>query len=67
VVDLSDLNVIDSSGVALIVSLYKRLRALGGTIYVTGVNGQPREIFHFLRLDESLPLASTVEEALAAQ
>jgi anti-sigma B factor antagonist len=66
VVDLSDLTVIDSSGVALIVSLFKRLRALGGTIRVAGVNGQPREIFHFLRLDQSLPISATVDDALAA-
>lgn len=66
VVDLSGLTVIDSSGVALIVSLFKRLRAQGGSIRVSGVNGQPREIFHFLRLDQSLPLTTTLEEALAA-
>jgi anti-sigma B factor antagonist len=66
VVDLTHVTAIDSTGVALVVSLFKRMRALGGTIRVAGIQGQPREIFHFLRLDQSLPMANTVDEALAA-
>lgn len=66
IVDLSRLDMIDSSGVALIVSLFKRLRATGGSVCVAGVTGQPQEIFHFLRLDHSLPLAGSVDDALAA-
>ncbi|MBL8604376.1 MAG: STAS domain-containing protein [Myxococcales bacterium] len=64
VFDMTSVKTIDSSGVAIIVSLFKRLRAVGGAVRVSGVNGQPREIFHFLRLDNALPIFATVTDAL---
>ncbi len=50
-VDLSDLRLIDSSGVGAIVSLYKRMRALGAEVEVVGLKDQPLAIFRLLRLD----------------
>ncbi|MCA1664348.1 MAG: STAS domain-containing protein [Myxococcales bacterium] len=50
-VDLSDLRLIDSSGVGAIVSLYKRMRALGAKVEVVGLKDQPLAIFRLLRLD----------------
>ncbi len=50
-VDLSDLRLIDSSGVGALVSLFKRVRANGGAVRFTGVTEQPRVIFKLLRLD----------------
>ncbi len=52
VLDLSELRLIDSSGVGAIVSLYKRVRANGGHVKVVGVNDQPAAIFQLLRLDK---------------
>jgi anti-sigma B factor antagonist len=56
-VDLSSLRLIDSSGVGVIVSLFKRCNSLGCTVRVTGVKDQPLTIFRLLRLDRvfSLP------------
>jgi anti-sigma B factor antagonist len=53
-VDLSSLRSIDSSGVGAIVSLYKRVRAQGGSVRLQGLNGQPLAIFQLLRLDRLL-------------
>lgn len=50
-VDLSDLRLIDSSGVGAIVSLYKRMRAVGSRVEVVGLRDQPLAIFKLLRLD----------------
>ena len=50
-VDLSTLRLIDSSGVGVIVSLYKRCKAFGGTVRVIGLKDQPLSIFRLLRLD----------------
>jgi anti-sigma B factor antagonist len=50
-VDLSELRIIDSSGVGAIVSLYKRMRAVGSKVEVTGLKDQPLAIFRLLRLD----------------
>jgi anti-sigma B factor antagonist len=53
-VDLSSLRSIDSSGVGAIVSLYKRVRAQGGSVTLQGLGGQPLAIFQLLRLDHVL-------------
>ena len=55
-VDLRALRLIDSSGVGVIVSLYKQCRAFGGTVQVVGVEGQPLAIFKLLRLDRVFEL-----------
>jgi anti-sigma B factor antagonist len=52
VVMLQQLDLIDSSGVAAIVALYKRVRAAGGTVKVTGARDQPLAIFKLLRMDK---------------
>jgi anti-sigma B factor antagonist len=52
VVDLSGLDLIDSSGVAALVALYKRSRAHGGQVSVQGARDQPLAIFKLLRMDK---------------
>ena len=50
-VDLSQLRLIDSSGVGALVSLFKRVRAQGGKVVLRGVRDQPLAIFQLLQLD----------------
>ncbi len=50
-VDLSSLRLIDSSGVGVIVSLFKRAKAYGGAVGIAGLRDQPLTIFKLLRLD----------------
>jgi anti-sigma B factor antagonist len=57
IVDLSELRLNDSSGVGLIVSLYKRVRANGGEVKFVGVTAQPLVIFKLLRLDRAFELS----------
>ena len=64
-VDLGKLTLIDSTGVGVLISLFKRTRALGGTVQFAALNGQPKEIFRLLRLDRSLDLQPTLDAALA--
>lgn len=66
VCDLGELTMIDSSGVGAIVSLFKRLRTLGGDVKLAGLQGQPREIFHLLRLDRVFEIFSSAEAAAAS-
>jgi anti-sigma B factor antagonist len=56
-VDLSELRLIDSSGVGAMVSLYKRVRANGGEVRFVGVTAQPLVIFKLLRLDRAFALS----------
>jgi anti-sigma B factor antagonist len=64
VVDLSELRLIDSSGVGALVSLYKRVRANGGSVRFTGVTAQPLVIFKLLRLDVVFGLAADGPDAV---
>jgi anti-sigma B factor antagonist len=54
--DLTALRLIDSSGVGVIVSLFKRVRANGGQVRIVGLRDQPRAIFRLLRLDRVFPV-----------
>lgn len=51
-VDLSGLDLIDSSGVAVLVKLYKAVRSGGGQVHITGARDQPLAIFKLLRMDK---------------
>lgn len=50
--DLSGLDLIDSSGVAALVKLYKGVRGTGGSVSITGARDQPLAIFKLLRMDK---------------
>jgi anti-sigma B factor antagonist len=52
VVDLSMLDLIDSSGVAALVKLYKGVRSNGGEVTISGARDQPLAIFKLLRMDK---------------
>jgi anti-sigma B factor antagonist len=51
-VDLSGLDLIDSSGVAALVKLYKGIRGHGGAVAMLGARDQPLAIFKLLRMDK---------------
>ncbi|MGN6105948.1 MAG: STAS domain-containing protein [Kofleriaceae bacterium] len=51
-VDLGALDLIDSSGVAALVKLYKGIRSTGGAIAISGARDQPLAIFKLLRMDK---------------
>ena|SRR5579884_183319 len=60
VFDLASLRLIDSRGVAVLVAIYKRGRATGQRVTVTGLRQQPLVLFKLLRLGRVLcdpPLA----------
>lgn len=63
-VDLSELRLVDSSGIGALVSLYKRVRAAGGTVAFAGVTAQPLVIFKLLRLDVVFELDLEQTQAL---
>jgi anti-sigma B factor antagonist len=53
--DLSQLRLIDSSGVGALVSLLKRVRAYGGEVRISGLKDQPLAIFKLLQLNRVFP------------
>jgi anti-sigma B factor antagonist len=65
VVDLAQMTLVDSTGVGVLISLFKRTKAQNGLTCFAGLGGQPREVFKLLRLGTTLALADTVDDAVA--
>jgi anti-sigma B factor antagonist len=64
-VDLSALRLLDSSGVGVLVSLYKRVRAQGGQVVMSGLRDQPLAVFRLLRLDRVMLGADTLGQKVS--
>ena len=58
ILNLNNVNFLDSSGIGAIVFLYKRLKAQQRALTITGVRGQPQEIMKLLRIDSAIPINS---------
>lgn len=56
VANLSQLSVIDASGIAALVSIFKQQRGWGGSFAIKGVSKQPLAIFKLLNLDKAFTL-----------
>jgi anti-anti-sigma factor len=56
ILDLSNTDFLDSSGVGAIVFLYKRLTASGRRLELQGVDGQPLRLLEFLRVTSVVPV-----------
>jgi anti-sigma B factor antagonist len=54
VVDVTNLRLVDSSGVGALVFLYKHAKEYGGVVTVQGLRDQPLSIFRLLRLERVL-------------
>lgn len=55
-IDLSELELIDSSGVAALVYLFKQMRSRGGAVVLHGVKDQPLAVLRLLKLDRVFSL-----------
>ena len=47
---LRDLTRVDSSGVAVLITIFRRLSTAGTTVEFVSLNGQPRKVFELLNL-----------------
>jgi anti-anti-sigma factor len=56
ILDMSNTDFLDSSGVGAIVFLYKRLTASGRRLELQGVDGQPLRLLEFLRVTSVVPV-----------
>ena len=57
--DFSDVDFVDSSGIGAVVFMYKRLTSRKLRMTVTGLHGQPLELFRFLRIDKTIPVETS--------
>jgi anti-sigma B factor antagonist len=66
VVDLDQVSFIDSAGLGALIGTANRAAAHGGSVYAACDRPKIRELFGLAGLDRRIPLARTLDEALAA-
>ncbi|MDX9754827.1 MAG: STAS domain-containing protein [bacterium] len=62
--DLSSCGMIDSYFVGLMISTYREVDKLGGTMICGGVRGQVDQAFRVIRLDQLVDIYPTLDEAI---
>lgn len=58
--DLSQVSFLDSSGIGLIVFLFKRLKSQSRALQIIGVQGQPQELISMLRIESAIPVNTSL-------
>ena len=66
ILDLSLVDRIDSSGLASVVSAFRRARTLSGDLYICGLNQRLIDIFNLTLLSEVIPIFESRDAAAAA-
>ncbi len=61
VLDIHQINFIDSSGIGAIVFLFKRLKAQQRSLEIVGAQGQPQELLKLLRIESAIPITAAAE------
>lgn len=62
-VNFTEVNYIDSSGLATLVEYYQGCRTYSGKIALAGMNNRVRSVFDLVRLSEVFQIFPSVEEA----
>jgi hypothetical protein len=63
--DITDVPTLDSSGLGLVISHFIRSRARGVRVVAVGVRPNVLQLFKFTKIDELIPMAASVEDAIA--
>jgi anti-sigma B factor antagonist len=66
VINLSEVEYMDSSGVGTLVEVFRRVKAYRGKLSLCGLNERVRSIFEITKLDQFFKIYKTEEEALIA-
>jgi len=64
VINMSKVGYVDSSGLATLVELLKRLKMKGGSLYLTHMSDKVRSLFEITKLDKLFGIYPTDESAL---
>ncbi|MBI3315555.1 MAG: STAS domain-containing protein [Candidatus Omnitrophica bacterium] len=64
VVDLQSVSYVDSSGLATLVEMLKRMKLQGGAFGLTGLSDKVKSLFEITKLDKLFPIFATQEDAV---
>lgn len=59
VINLKQITFIDSSGLSVLISLFKHLKTLNGSLELCGLNEQPTELLEITQLDKIFTISKT--------
>ena len=65
IIDLSQVPYLDSSGVGVLLSLFKFMKTRGGSLAIANPNEKIRRVFDVTKMTEIIPAYETTEEAVA--
>jgi len=57
--DFSSVRFVDSSGLSVIITLFKKLRAIGGVLILCGLNHQPFELLKMTQLHRIIKIVDS--------
>ena len=65
IVDLEKVSYIDSSGLATLVEMLKKMRSQGGSLGLAGLSDKVKSLFEITKLDKLFSISPNQQEALA--
>ncbi|MFH1553049.1 MAG: STAS domain-containing protein [Candidatus Omnitrophota bacterium] len=66
VINLKDVNYVDSSGLATLVEILKNLRAYGGKLKLSNLSSKVKGLFEITKLDNLFDIAAEEGDALSS-
>jgi anti-anti-sigma factor len=63
ILDFSNVNFIDSTGIGAIVFLFKRLTSQRRTLSLLNVSGQPHKLMTMLRVENAIPFIENIPKS----
>lgn len=59
IINLKQINFIDSSGLSVLISLFKHIKTVNGSMALCGLNEQPTELLEITQLDKIFTISET--------
>ena len=56
ILDFSDVTFIDSSGIAVVINAMRSMKAIGGSLLLTGIGKQPMKVFQAAGIDKIIEI-----------
>ena len=66
VIDMAGVDFMDSSGIASLVKMLSRAKAVGASMHLAAMSDRVRSLFEITRLDNVFTIHATCDEALAS-